>query len=305
MTPPQEDHTVSPSTENIRNSPCCICCLETEFVPHLKGLERCLSCGHVRAVLSWTPDMFRELYTAHYFKGGEYADYEKEQAALQLNFARRAGELAARHPGGGRLWEIGCAYGFFLREAGKHFDAAGCDVAQDAVQSAVTHYNVRAHCLDYLSYQPDHPFDVICMWDTIEHLPEPHHFLEKAFHDLAPGGTLALSTGDIGSYCARLRGRRWRQIHPPTHVHYFTRNSMRQLLTRLGYRDIAFHYHAFWRNMDTVVEKVLAGNSFGNMIYLAAKRAGLLRFNFPLNLFDLMTVYARRPDNLRQGNEHP
>lgn len=270
----------------------CVCCTGRNAADYLQGLKCCLDCGHVYADLSWTPEMFRKLYTEDYFKGGEYADYEDEEAALRLNFRRRVCELAERHPDGGRLWEIGCAYGFFLKEAAAHFSVAGCDVAEEAVRCACEKQRVQAHCMNYLEYTAEQPFDVVCMWDVIEHLPEPHLFLDKALSDLCPGGTLALSTGDIGSLCARLRGARWRQIHPPTHVHYFTRQSMTSLLERLGYTDISFSYHAFWRNMDTVAEKVLAGGP----LFRALHRLGLLHFNFPLNLYDLMTVYARKPE---------
>lgn len=263
---------------------------------YLQGLKRCLDCGHVYADLSWTPEMFPKLYTEDYFKGGEYADYEDEEAALRLNFRRRVRELAERHPGGGRLWEIGCAYGFFLKEASAHFSVAGCDVAEEAVRCAREKQGVQAHYADYLKYTAEQSFDVVCMWDVIEHLPEPHLFLAKVLDDLRPGGTLSLSTGDIGSLCARVRGARWRQIHPPTHVHYFTRTSMHTLLTRLGYTDISFQYHAFWRNMDTVAEKVFGNRPVTGGVYRALHRLGLLHFNFPLNLYDLMTVYARKPE---------
>ncbi len=274
----------------------CVCCLHTEAAPALAGLLRCAQCGHVYADMTESPELFKELYTRNYFKGGEYADYEQEEQALRLNFRRRVRELAARHPSGATLWEIGCAYGFFLKEAASYFDAAGCDVAEDAIHAATTKHGVRAHCLDYLRHTLAPPRDVICLWDVIEHLPEPDLFLEKALHDLRPGGTLALSTGDIGSLCARLRGRHWRQIHPPTHIQYFTRHSMTTLLTRLGYANIEIIYPAFWRNMDTVAGKILTRHRAGTTLYRALHRVGLLHFNFPLNLYDLMTVYARKPE---------
>lgn len=239
--------------------------------------------------------MFRELYTERYFKGGEYVDYEREADALRRNFRTRVNELARRHPEGGRLWEIGCAYGYFLKEAGAHFIAAGCDVAHEAVKFAAEKNGANAQCLDYLTYTPDAPFDVICLWDTIEHLPDPHLFLKKAFDDLRPGGTIALSTGDIGSFWARLRGRRWRQIHPPTHVHYFTCNSMRWLLRRLGYTQIRLRHPVFWRNLDTSLAKVVAQKPYAHKIYALLRQSGMFRINYPLNLFDLMTVYAVKP----------
>ena len=58
-------------------------------------------------------------------------------------------------------------------------------------------------------------FDVICMWDTIEHLAKPDEFLARAASLLIPNGLLYLTTGDIGSWNARWRKEAWRQIHPP------------------------------------------------------------------------------------------
>ena len=44
-----------------------------------------------------------------------------------------------------------------------------------------------------------------------------------------------MTTGDIGSLMARWRGARWRQIHPPTHLHYFSKLTLAQLLERHGF----------------------------------------------------------------------
>jgi SAM-dependent methyltransferase len=290
MTDPEEK--CSPVVEVL--SLACICCQETAHTEVYDGLERCTACGHIRALLDWTPEMFHELYTTGYFKGGEYEDYEEEGDALRYNFRKRLKELKKRHPDGGDLWEIGCAYGFFLEAAGKCFNAAGCDIARDAVASAVADRDVKAQCLNFLEKEEGGPYDVICLWDTIEHLSRPDLYLEKAFSELKEGGTLALSTGDIGSRWARLRGRHWRLIHPPTHVHYFTPASLEALLMRLGYSDVEFRYPPFWRNVHNTVVKLSQKHAFFSLFRPLTAHTPLGRINFPLNLFDLMTVYARK-----------
>lgn len=277
----------------------CVCCLSDRPDPFLSGLLRCPRCGHAWADLHLPPEAFHRLYSETYFKGGEYADYRDEEPALRRNFRLRLRDLVREHPAGGRLWEVGCAYGYFLSEAGGHFEAGGCDISESAVQNACARLGVDARRLDYLSLTAETPFDVVCLWDTVEHLARPDAYLAKAYADLLPGGTLALSTGDIGSWCARLRGARWRLIHPPTHVHYFNRSSLRTLLERLGYTRITFRYHAFWRSLDTTARKLLLerrGNPrWADGCYRVLWRTGLLRGYYPLNLYDLMTVYARKP----------
>lgn len=272
-------------------APACICCQSNDHAPHLTGLLRCTGCGHVWADMRLSEAELKQLYARNYFEGGEYIDYRLEQPALRRNFRRNLAVLRARHPEGARLWEVGSAYGFFLREADAHFEAAGCDISEHAARHAREHTGVEVAAGDYLGMQLDNTPDIVCLWDTVEHLAEPHRYLAKAAADLRPGGTLALSTGDMGSWMARWRGERWRLLHPPTHLHYFTTNSMRTLLERLGFTEIRVKHHAFWRSADTVAAKLLSPES---ALYRALGKTGLLRFPFPVNTFDLMTVYASK-----------
>lgn len=274
----------------------CICCGSAASETHFEGLLRCRDCSHVWADMRLSDEELKELYSASYFQGAEYSDYELEAPALRRNFAPRLRDLAKRYPKGARLWEIGAAYGFFLKEASEHFDAAGCDISEFAAQYGREKFGLDLEAMDYLDYACETPFDVICLWDVVEHLREPHEYLAKAAKDLRPGGTLALSTGDIGSFMGRIRGRKWRLLHPPTHLHYFTVRSMRMLLERLGLADVEIGYHAFWRSVDAVACRLLAhppGERTARL-YEVLHKAGLLNFAFPLNTFDLMTVYARK-----------
>jgi len=274
----------------------CICCEGGRVSGYLEGLRRCDACGHVWADIRLSDEEMRRIYSSGYFKGEEYMDYEREAPALRHNFRARVRELARRHPKGTRLWEIGVAYGYFLSEASTHFQAAGCDIAEAAVDAAKTKLGLNVVCGDYLSLPPAESPDVICLWDTVEHLREPHRYLEKAAKELRPGGTLALSTGDIGSFTARLRGKHWRLIHPPSHLHYFSAHSMRTLLTRLGFESIEIRYLPHWRSVDAVTFQLLGRSLLLKKIrlYECLHAMGVLNWYFPLNLRDLMTVYATR-----------
>ncbi len=274
----------------------CVCCGGLQAADHLPGLKRCIACTHVWADMELSDEALRALYAEGYFRGEEYLDYEKEAAALRRNFRARLRELSARHPAGGTLWEIGTAYGNFLHLARERFEAAGCDISDHAVDYARRTFDVNAVAIDYLRDDVPGGQDIVCLWDTIEHLAAPGAFLERAAGQLKPGGTLALSTGDIGSAMARWRGAKWRLIHPPTHLHYFTARSMKTLLEGLGFDEIAIHYYPFWRGADAVAYRLLGHPPTRRTawIYRALRRAGMLNFAFPMNTFDLMTVYARK-----------
>lgn len=262
--------------------------------PHFEGLLRCGRCGHVWADMKLSDDDLRALYSENYFKGNEYLDYEREEPALRKNFRQVLKPLVRWLPAGSRLWEVGTAYGYFLDEASAHFDVAGCDVSEAAVDAAVARFGLPIECGDYLAKEVERPFDGVCFWDTVEHLREPDRYLQKAHADLRVGGLLALSTGDIGAWTARMRGAHWRLIHPPSHLHYFTVRSMRALLVRVGFEVVLVRHRMFWRSADAVAYRVFCHErqGLGPAMYRALARMGVLGFSIPMNTFDLMTVLA-------------
>jgi len=82
---------------------------------------------------------------------------------------------------------------------------------------------------------PKNSVDVITMWDVIEHLLEPQKYMELAKDILRPDGLLCITTGDIGSLDGRFRREQWRMIHSLTHLHYFSRDTLRLLLEKNGF----------------------------------------------------------------------
>src|SRR5262252_3523357 len=93
---------------------------------------RCAACGLGRTEApAFEPERY---YTDDYFTGQHadgYADYAGAEAVLRREFARTVDFIRARRDGG-RLLEIGCAYGFFLQEAKPFFDVSGIELAADA-----------------------------------------------------------------------------------------------------------------------------------------------------------------------------
>lgn len=225
---------------------CCIVCGCTGNEPHYPGILRCTGCSYVYADLDLSQAEFEALYSDDYFAGEEYSDYAADKSVHQRNFIARLDVLARfvdpmRHR---RLLEVGCAYGFFLELAARRFDeVVGIDVTTAGVHHARDTLGLNAVRGDLLDWDfGGAPIDVACMWDTIEHLRAPDLYLERIAANMRPGGLLALTTGDISSKMARWRGPKWRLIHPPTHAHYFSRESLTRLLDRHGF-DVVFTEH--------------------------------------------------------------
>ena len=200
---------------------------------------RCAACGllFVWPRLSAPPE---EIYQADYFGGAKagfgYVDYDAEKSALDglyLGFLERA----ARHlPKKGKLLDVGAATGHFVALAkGAGWDARGIDVSAHGADTArAKGLDVRQTTLDGYD-APAGSFDMLTMWDVIEHLPDPMAALKKAATLLRPGGLLAIVTPDARSAWARLWGTRWHALVPPEHIVMFNRAALSEALGRNGF----------------------------------------------------------------------
>jgi len=263
----------------------------------IPALLTCDSCSFVTTNIALSGEELERLYSASYFAGDEYKDYVAERPLIEAHFRKRLGRLEA-YAGDlsrKRLFEIGCAYGFFLEVARRKVAAVeGIDISIDAAQYASQTLGLPVHTGDFLDYEFHENVDIVCLWDTIEHLQHPHLYIEKAAAYMNRGGILALTTGDIGSLMARWRGARWRQIHPPTHLHYFSKATLTRLLQKYGFSTRYCGYEGMPRSLDTMAYIVLVLKRQQPGLYRALKRTGLLERSLYLNLFDIMFVIASK-----------
>ncbi len=259
-----------------------------------KRIVRCSSCGLVYHELPPGFDPSAP-YDDAYFNGGEYLGYERDKAALQLNFSARVRDLRAMAPDGGDLLEIGSAYGFFLDLARAHWRARGLEISPGAATCAREALGVDVRVADFLAL-PDEPesVDLVCLWDTIEHLPHPVRVVEKAARWLRPGGHLVMTTGDLGSTLARWRGESWRQIHPPTHLFYFTRATLRRAVEQAGLEVFEERSVAHTRDIFSMLHGLALR---WRLPWPAAAPAGL-SLPITLDLGDILLLVARKSGKL-------
>lgn len=279
------------------NENCPVC--QGGHAPYGLGVERCTQCGHgwyAGGPLQVPP---QDLYTERYFHGVDYSDYRGDEGALKQNFRGYCRRMQEVLPQQASILEIGCAYGFFLEVAGEWFKARGVDISGDAVRAALKR-GVTVECADYLKLpSPQAPYDAVCFWDCIEHLADPGAFVHKAARELSPGGWIFLTTGDFSSANARRRGTAWRMLHPPTHLHYFTRESMRRLMASAGCELRQSATIAQWHSLRGAVgglalhAKQKAVAETARLIYTFLPKA-TARLMFPLPTGDIMWIAAQK-----------
>lgn len=277
----------------------CLVCTRGSFVAYDDGrpdLARCANCGFVTLRGGADPERVSSLYGEDYFHGAEYADYVRDRPALQRNFRERV-KTVLRYCGGGTLLEIGCAYGFFLDLVRDRFDCLGYDRVETAVAYANDVLGLRAECKDFLAADAiaAGSLDVVTMWDVIEHLEQPERYLEKAGSLLKEGGYLFLTTGDIDSWNARWRRSQWRLIKIKSHLHFFSRDTIRRLLERQGFEVVEVSYPGYFRSMDQMLYNILVLGKKQRRLYDLLSLVTPGKAMLYMNLFDIMCVVARRP----------
>lgn len=273
----------------------CVVCRSNQFKPLWRELQQCLTCGHVMANIDLESLQPAALYNDDYFSGDEYADYLRDRKTLERNFSARLKEVRRVH-NGGALIEIGCAYGYFLNLARAYFSVRGFDIAESALKHAKNVFGLPVENSDFLDARLENETaDVIVMWDTIEHLLRPDLVVSKASKVLKDGGSLFLTTGDIGSLLARLRGKNWRLIHPPTHLHYFNKDSIRRLLKDAGLETTVVKYVPVWRSLRQILYSLFAlGKDEIPNFYHRVENSRIGEISIPLNTMDIMLVVGRK-----------
>lgn len=175
------------------------------------------------------------------------ADYYRVPSGRQelLAFAGPAerAKLALLRPfvPGGRLLEIGPAIGAFLavaQDAGYWVEAVEMDAACCAFLERELGVETIRSDDPAGALQTAGQFNVIALWQVIEHLPDPRRVLEAAARAVAPGGVLALAAPNPEALQARVFGARWTHIDAPRHLFLLPLPTLVSLGERLGLEPV-------------------------------------------------------------------
>ncbi len=209
--------------------------IEGEFT-----LVKCAECG----LLYLNPQPTAEEIVRYY--PAEYDSYVSP-GLDQLSWLRRASidyglrkrcQAVTRHKQEGRLLEVGCSSGMFLdamRKSGS-WDVYGVDISEHATKYARDQLGLNVFCGQLEEAQfPDKFFDVVVLWDVLEHLPNPRAALVEIRRVLADDGWLIFRVPNLDSLDARLFGPYWAGLDAPRHFFVFSPATLKQMLESAGF----------------------------------------------------------------------
>lgn len=203
--------------------------------------EQVVQCTHCELIYV-NPRLAEEIVYKGY-EGGEDLDYISQAGARMATFEHSMDLIRyfRRNQVPGRILDIGAAGGFFLHIAkSRGWDVVGIEPNKWLAGYAHQEFGipVTSEKLEHLNY-PKNSFDVITLWDVLEHTHQPHLVIQQVRKLLKEDGLLVVSYPDIGSLSARLLKRRWWFLLD-VHLYYFTKKTIADLLTNNGFEILGY-----------------------------------------------------------------
>jgi 2-polyprenyl-3-methyl-5-hydroxy-6-metoxy-1,4-benzoquinol methylase len=278
-------------------TPPCPVCGKDEALPRFKKqgasgkefhLVRCVSCGLEFIHPQPTTEELNECYQSDYFTKRTDRGYDNYfspeirseiERVIALNLKGLSFEtFEFSMPGKKRSLDIGCAAGYFVNYiASRGWDAQGIEVSKPCVSFARDKLGLNVIDADYLSTEYTEKFDLITLWATIEHLPDPVSVLKKIFSNLRENGMLYISTCRTGGFFQKKAADSWRYYNFPEHLYFFSLPNLKKILRENGFTiEKRFTYGSGYGKPKTLIRSIadFAARHFGmgDMMVLAARK---------------------------------
>lgn len=291
---------------------CLLCDKDDIFVKYEIGdhkILRCKACSLMWLFPMPTKEDLQQIYNQTYYSNKSffstsleniygYYDFISERLYKQMSYSSilnqakkylKAEDVPA-------LLDIGCGLGHMLDVAfDEGFDVQGIEFNPFAVEQIRKKYNFKVHLGDIALYKGK-IFDMITMFDVIEHLTDPFAAIKTARTLLKPGGLIIITTMDSDSVVSKILGRRledFRRIRE--HLFFFTRKSLRKILEESGFEILKVRSYGHTFRLDFLSDRIkLISPVCGAIFKKTVKYLGLSKKMLHLNPLTKMIVYAKR-----------
>jgi 2-polyprenyl-3-methyl-5-hydroxy-6-metoxy-1,4-benzoquinol methylase len=225
-------------------APCPLCgsASRFKFMKHGNRYYHC-RCGFE---FIWPRPASAELEAMYQRDGEEYWSHDDmiEFAFSNTKSTREIGFLQ-RFASGGSLLDIGCSTGSFVKaamEAG--FAASGVDISGESVKIG-RRFGLPLSVCDIFHASPgEQQFDIVTMWATLEHLPDPVTAVHRAGELLKQNGLLIVSVPNLHSLTHRTL-RSWYRYVCDEHLNYFAPRVLRTMMAKMGFRCLGTMTYGF------------------------------------------------------------
>ncbi|MEI8349158.1 MAG: class I SAM-dependent methyltransferase [Candidatus Omnitrophota bacterium] len=264
--------------------------------PHLVV---CGDCGLVYTNFQPSIKRMMEFYNEDYFISNNsiekgYSHYVEDKQNLINTFSRRMNIIEKYHSVPGKILDVGCAAGFFLSVAKqRRWHVYGVDISKFCKNYAQRELNINIeHGLFLNTNFGEAFFDVITMWDYLEHSITPKEDVLKAKTLLKDKGLLVIATPDISSFPSRTFRQDWIGIKLEEHFFYFSKTFLEQFLNKNGFRIVESGYIGKYVSLRMVADRLIYYNKF--LSFIGGRVLTKINFSFYCNPFDITYIIAKK-----------
>jgi hypothetical protein len=209
----------------------------------------CTSCSHIFA--SHRPENLEEI-----LRVTEMGTLEEPDVGACPGLGQIMQRLIAES-NGLSFFEVGVGSGEMIGVACEfQLEASGIEIRPDYARRVAETFSIPIHIGDFLQFNSDEKFDILCMGDVLEHFIDPHLALQKAADLLSKNGILWISTPNFDSaYCRLLADKdpMWRVCE---HLHFFSFQSLKKALDKAGLKAVRYEVSSKYRgSMEVTCRK--------------------------------------------------
>jgi 2-polyprenyl-3-methyl-5-hydroxy-6-metoxy-1,4-benzoquinol methylase len=264
---------------------CPICAARVPMSSHFKNgagrIRKCSACsvGFVYPRLSgpkllsqYSPSYFQEKYDS--LQQSEYLNMQSWQNKIEMCLGWVDRLRGAKT---GLLLDVGCGKGWFLEAARERgWQVQGVELCPEVAKRTMERVGTQVHIGSIFDVElPPETFDLVTMFDVIEHLEEPIEALRICYRILKPGGALALSTPNLRGLGCRLLGAKAFAVWPDEHIIYFGPASMKRALQLADFTDIEIASREIYPENAATIISLLLGKNGGHTGVLNAADPGV------------------------------
>lgn len=235
-----EIHEIFDLDEKLCHCPCCGS-KDIQYFTKKFGfqLDTCSSCNHIFT------NPFPSSKALQFYYNSKFKEFENEffleSFESRVPIFKQRLDLMSDLGCAKKILDVGTAIGIFIsanETSGKRFQITACDISLDACNHIKKTYPTVKVLNEDIQNLPPNNFDVVTLWDTIEHIPRPKELLTSIKNQLSKGGYFLFSTPNTKSFEWEVMHTDHVQLLPPGHVNLYNKENITDLLKNNGFAVI-------------------------------------------------------------------
>ena len=276
------------------------------------SLIKCQDCGLVHLTPQPGRKEIQQYYPEDYISFPKAIEDETSwfrRLDRRYGLHRRCREVILRAGSPGRLLDVGCATGIFLNGMKQRgWEVYGVEPSHYAAEYGRKRFklNIFEGYLNEINFQEEF-FNVVTLWDVLEHVPDPHNLLSEIARILKPGGLLVISLPNPCSWETGIFKEYWAGWDIPRHFHIFPVATLRQLVNKTGLglnevKSFTGRHGVLVLNTQFWLDDLQISNKIKRMITAIVKSLPVRLLSYPIytisermNKSSIMVVFVQKP----------